>query len=197
MSRARSLQASPKADLLKEKIQAKFDLAITLVLDSWTALSIAVQNSWGGPDASEKRDWLAGQISDLMAEVPDADVEYLEEFLTAAINDNFDVHFDDGSQTEVAAQIIGLRKMTLRKDFTKVEEMYTKWQEKQARGGQKRIHAKEVEAKDEDTDWDTEGSEEDDVAMEDAPELVRSPKEKTVPRVDDEGFTEVVGKKRR
>ncbi|KAG8532923.1 uncharacterized protein KY384_002801 [Bacidia gigantensis] len=134
-----------------------------------------------------------------MAETPDADVEYLEEFLARAVNDNFDVHFDDGSTTEVASRIRGLRKMTLEGDFKLVDDMYAKWQEKQATGGEKKILAKQVEGnEDEDTDWDSEDMEdEDDANMEDAPQLVKTPKERIMPKVDEEGFTEIIGKKRR
>ena len=126
-------------------------------------------------------------------------MEYLEEFLIAAVNDNFDVHFDDGSSAEVAAKIVGMRKMTLRGDFVMVDDMYTKWQERQARGGQNRIFAKQIEQEDNTTDWDSENTsdEDDDVTMNDVPALARTPKEKPVPKVDEDGFTEVIGKKKR
>ena len=184
-----------------EKIQAKIDLAIALALYSWTSLTIAVQNSFGGPDAAEKRDWFAGQISELLASESDADVDYLEEFMIGVMNDNFDVHIDDGSAEEVAAKIIGLKKLCLRGDFAMVDEMYDRWSQKQKSGGEKRIAVQHVERDDDDDDdedWDSEDNGDDeDVEMEEAPELVRVPKEKVVPKTDDDGFTEVVGKKRR
>lgn len=126
-------------------------------------------------------------------------MEYLEEFLIAAVNDNFDVHFDDGSPAEIAAKIVGIKKMTLRGDFALVDEMYTKWQEKQARGGQKRILAKQIEQEDNTTDWDSQSTsdEDEDVIMNDVPAPARTPKEKPVPKVDEDGFTEVIGKKKR
>ena len=46
-----------------------------MVLSNWSALCLAVQNSWGGPESAEKRDWFAGAVSDLIASKPDADVE--------------------------------------------------------------------------------------------------------------------------
>ena len=135
-----------------------------------------------------------------MADTPDADVEYLEEFMIGVLNDNFDVHVDDGSAEEIAAKIIGLRKLTLQGDFALVNEMYTKWQERQAKGGDKRIAVKQLEGgDDQETDWDSDsGSEEsEDVEMEEAPQLAQIPRNKIVPKVDEEGFTEVVSKKRR
>lgn len=186
-----------------EKIQSKFDLAIALCLSTWSALTLAVQNSWGGPDSSEKRDWFAGAISDLISTTPDADVEYVEEFMLQIMNDEFDVNVEDGSGEEISAKIIGLRKLTLQGDFTMVDDMYSKWQERQSKGGGGKINFQHVTRDDneDETDWNSDDIDEeeadDDVEMGEAPALLKVPKEKVQPRVDDEGFTEVVSKKRR
>ena len=122
------------------------------------------------------------------------------------MNDEFDVNVEDGSGEEIAAKIIGLRKLTLQGDFAMVDDMYSKWQERQSRGGDRgKINFQHVTRDDDEdnTDWDSddiEGEDDDDdndVEMGDAPALVKAPKEKVQPKVDDEGFTEVVGKKRR
>ncbi|KAI4109850.1 MAG: hypothetical protein LQ339_001634 [Xanthoria mediterranea] len=186
----------------QEKIQQKFDLSIALTLSTWPALTLSVQNSWGGPNSAEKRDWFAGAISDLFASTPNAettiDVEYLEEFLLQVMNDEFEVNVEDESGAEVAAKVVGLRKLCLQGDFDMVDEMYEKWRERQARGGEK-IHVQQMQAGDDNEDEEStdEEGDVDDAEMSEAPELVKVPKEKTVPKVDDEGFTEVVGKKRR
>ncbi len=174
------------------------------MLSTWSALTLAVQNSWGGPDSSEKRDWFAGAISDLISTTPDADVEYLEEFMLQIMNDEFDVNIEDGSGEEVAAKIIGVRKLTLQGDFAMVDEMYSKWQERHSNGGVGgKINFQHVTRGDDedDTDWGSDDIEEedgdDDIEMGEAPALVKAPKEKVQPKVDEEGFTEVVGKRRR
>ena len=56
-----------------EQLQAAFDNGIWYALSLWPALHVAVQNSWGGPDSSEKRDWFAGAVSDLFTERQDTD----------------------------------------------------------------------------------------------------------------------------
>lgn len=191
-------------DKTSEKIESKFDLSIALALSTWPALTYAVQNSWGGPQSSEKRDWFAGAVSDLFQATPDADVDYVEEFLLQVMNDEFDVNVEDGSGEEVAAKMVGLRKLTLQGDFAMVEDMYAKWTERQRKGGDavKFQHVARGED-DDDTDWDSgdmdtdEDEEEEDTTMGEAPALAKPPREKVQPRVDDEGFTEVVGKKRR
>ncbi|KAL8767074.1 MAG: hypothetical protein Q9209_006301 [Squamulea sp. 1 TL-2023] len=199
-------QAAPGGGVIlppsPEKIQQKFDLSIALTLSTWPALTLSVQNSWGGPNSAEKRDWFAGAISDLFSSTPNPetiiDVEYLEEFLLQVMNDEFEVNVEDDSGAEVAAKIVGLRKLCAQGDFGMVDEMYEKWRERQAKGGEKvnfqQVH--DVEEDDEGSDSDAaEGDE--DVEMGEAPELIKAAKEKIVPKVDEEGFTEVIGKKRR
>ena len=187
---------------MTEKIQSKFDLSIALTLSTWPALTLAVQNSWGGPESSEKRDWFAGAISDLIANTQDADVEYVEEFMLQVMNDEFDVNIEDGSGEEVAARIIGLRKLTLQGDFTMVDDMYGDWQQRQQNGGSGKFNFKHVELEEHEgeTDWDSDDLDEDedeDVEMDEAPALVKAPREKLQPKVDEDGFTEVISKKKR
>lgn len=172
-------------------------------LSLWPALTLAVQNSWGGPDSSDKRDWFAGAISELFVSRPDTDVEDVEEMLLQVMNDEFEVNVDDGSAEQVAARIVGLRKLTLQGDFGEVDRMYKKWVETQKKGGSG-VKFQKVERgeEDDDTDWDSDDVEDDeaegeDVEMDEAPALVKAPKEKVEPQVDADGFTTVVPKKKR
>lgn len=185
-----------------ETIQKRFDLSIALTLATWPALTLAVQNSWGGPQSSEKRDWFAGAISELLKSTPDADVEYVEEFLLQVMNDEFETNLEDGSGEEVAAKILGLRKLTLDGDFASVDDMYARWEQRQSRGVETVVF-KHIETR-EDEDYTDEGSDElevepsdEDVEMKQAPALVYICKEKAQPKVDDEGFMEVVSKRKR
>ena len=195
---------------LVEKIQQKFDLSIALVLSTWPALTVSVQNSWGGPESSEKRDWFAGAISDLFSAQPSdaVDVDYLEEFLLQVMNDEFEVNVEDGSAVEVASKIVGLRKLTLQGDFVLVDQMYERWKDREARGGEKVTFQRGQGRNEEDDDGDDDDMEEEDssedveeededVEMEEPPHHVQASKEKVVPKVDEEGFVEVVGKRRR
>jgi len=184
-----------------EKIQAKFDVSIALSLASWPALTLAVENHWGGPNSGEKRDWFAGAVSDLLQGTPDADAEYLEEFMLNVLNDEFDVNVEDGSAEEVADNILELRRLTLKGDFKLVDEMMARWQEKQRRGGEK-VGMKFVEGDDaeEEVDWDSDGADQveddEDVEMDEAPSLVIAPIDKPPLEIDEDGFTKVVGRRR-
>ncbi|KAL8658268.1 MAG: hypothetical protein Q9202_007602 [Teloschistes flavicans] len=190
------------------QIAQQFDLSIALTLSTWPCLTLAVQNSWGGPISSEKRDWFAGAISDLFASSTTAnsmDVEYLEEFLLQIMLDEFTINVEDDSAAEIAAKIIGLRKMCMRGEFGMVDEMYRRWVERRGGGEEERVRFHR-QIDDDDDDEEDDGEEEDewngieddgDVDMEEAPQLVKAANQKVVPKVDEEGFTEVVSRKRR
>ncbi|CAG7939545.1 unnamed protein product [Penicillium salamii] len=168
------------------------DLAITLTLNNWPALSLAVQSNWGGANSSDKRDWLCGAISDMLKDRPETDAEDLEEVLIQVMNDEFDVAVDDESAADAADLIMELKGQTDRGEFGAVQEMWEKYQKK----SQNRSAAgqfQRVEAADDDQETDDEV---DDEEMGDAPTLVRAPRERAEPEIDDDGFTKVVGKKR-
>jgi pre-rRNA-processing protein TSR2 len=133
------------------------------------------------------------------SEKDNIDVDYLEEFMLNIMNDEFDVNIDDESGGEVAAKIIGLRKKTLEGDFRLVNEMLEKWQEKQRKGGDN-IKAQFTQGQDneDESDYDSDETDgDDDMDMDDAPSLPSAPKEKPLPEVDEDGFTKVVGKKKK
>ena len=169
---------------------AQLDLAITLILNSWPAPTLAVQSSWGGPTSGEKRDWLCGAISDLFADRPETDADDLEEVLVQVMNDEFDVAVDDGSAGEIADRICATREEVLKGEFGTVKVMWEEWKEK----GDKEVVFNKVEGEDQETDGE-DGDE--DVDMEDAPPAPQQPRERIQPEVDEDGFTKVVGKKRK
>lgn len=152
--------------------------------------------------SSDKRDWFAGAISELIENTPDADVDYVEEFLLQVMNDEFETNLEDNSGEEVAAKILGLRKLTLQGNFAMVDDMYSRWEQRQNRGVET-ISFKHIGAGEEEDDTDEESDElelersDECVEMEQAPALVHISKEKSQPKADDEGFMEVVSKRRR
>ncbi|KAL1983741.1 hypothetical protein VTN96DRAFT_9913 [Rasamsonia emersonii] len=188
------------------KASSQLDLGISLALHAWPALTLAVQSNWGGPNSSDKRDWFCGAISDLLQERPETDAEDLEEVLIQVMNDEFDVVVDDGSAAAVAAQIMAMREQTARGEFGEIQAMYQQWKEKMdKKGSAAAAMFQKVEARDEDqeTDDDEDDDEEEDddgdedVEMDEAPALPRAPRQKVEPEVDEDGFTKVVGRRKR
>ncbi|KAK1251987.1 hypothetical protein MKX07_007466 [Trichoderma sp. CBMAI-0711] len=196
--------------------QSNFEQAVACALHLWPALTLAVQNGWGGPDSADKRDWFAGAVVDLFPEFTDAqpgeaarttaeepDMEDVETVLLQVMVDEFEVNIDDDSALEVARSIVKARSECAIGEFN---EEVKKLRERFANRKGTKVDQmfKKAEDQDQDTDWESGDSGEDDddegnggdVDMDEAPPLVSVPKEKPAPEVDDDGFTKVTRKKR-
>lgn len=172
------------------------DLAITLTVNNWPALTLAVESNWGGPKSDDKRDWLCGAISEMLADRPETDAEDLEDVLIQVMNDEFDVVVDDDTAADVAAQIMEMKDQAARGDFAAIQDMWEKWQKKSQQKSAASAMFKQVETKDEDQETDDDVDDDaEDVDMDDAPALVRAPREKVEPEVDEDGFTTVTKKR--
>ncbi|RAO66408.1 uncharacterized protein BHQ10_002420 [Talaromyces amestolkiae] len=197
--------ASTATPVASDEKQQKLDLAITLALNTWPALTLAVQSSWGGQNSSDKRDWLCGAISDIISTRPETDSYDIEDVLVQVMTDEFDVAVDDGSAGVVADQIMTLKGKIELGDYEDVDRMWAEYKERTERKGAEQQAAifKRVETKDEDQETDGDDDDDDDdenedEEMGDAPALVsRPPRERVEPEVDEDGFTKVVGKKKR
>ncbi|KAL5611771.1 hypothetical protein BROUX41_000654 [Berkeleyomyces rouxiae] len=196
-----------------EARQNAFEQAVAMSLHLWPALSLAVENSWGGPDSSEKRDWFAGVIVDLFPAITEAApgtttassneasgpemIEDIETMLLQVMVDEFELAVDDDSAFELARQIFSLRTQCVQGDFNEANALGERFRNKKSNSSGA---IKKADDQDQDIDWesnddDEEGSD-DDVDMDEAPALVRAPREKVEPEVDEDGFTTVVSKKR-
>ncbi|WYZ37782.1 hypothetical protein EsH8_II_001288 [Colletotrichum jinshuiense] len=200
------------ANTLPEACQSTFEQAVAISLHMWPALTLAVQNHWGGPDSADKRDWFAGAVAELFPAfskitngqaVPannapeEPDTEYVETMLLQVMLDEFEVNVDDETGFDVAERIVKLRTECAKGNFEVVDDLRNKWDSR--KGDKVEGLYKKVEGGDQDTDWedDSEDDEEDDdVDMDDAPQLVSVPKEKPQPEVDEDGFTTVTRKKK-
>lgn len=168
------------------------DLGISLAVNNWPALALAVESNWGGPKSDDKRDWLCGALSEMLADRPETDAEDLEDVLIQVMNDEFDVVVDDDTAADVAVQIMEMKAQTARGDFTVIQDMWEKWQHKSQQKSASSAMFKQVESKDEDQETDGDDSDDTgDVDMDEAPALVRAPREKAEPEVDEDGFTMV------
>jgi pre-rRNA-processing protein TSR2 len=184
----------PQHKPLPDDSSARIDLAISLVMHDWPALTLAVQSSWGGPTSSDKRDWFCGAISELFVDRPETDAQDVEEVLIQVMSDEFDVVVDDESAGDVADRICELREECIRGEYETLQAMWDVWGERKDRGALfKKV---ETDDGDQETDEDEDEEDEEDVDMGEAPALVRCTHERPVPEVDEEGFTKVVGKKK-
>ncbi|CBX98997.1 hypothetical protein IAQ61_001275 [Plenodomus lingam] len=190
------MASSPAVLAIPEHLQSKFDLGIWHALFNWSDLTVAVQNQWGGPDSSDKRDWLAGQISDLFASEPLTDTEDVEVMLLQVLEDEFGVRLEDETEVKTAREIMAIRKELSEGSTKTVDALQKKWEER--KGKEVATGSVNVREENQEGEWDSvdEESEEEDVEMGDAPALVPA-KPKAAPEVDEDGFTKVVGKNKR
>jgi len=210
----------------KATCQTQFEQGVAYALHLWPDLTLAVQNNWGGPDSSDKRDWFAGAVVDLFPELPttakpptttttsttsaangggggeqtddcEPDSAYVEEFLLQVMLDEFEVNVDDDSSYEVAETIVRVRGECARGKFDEVEALRRRWEGK--KGG--KVVFKKAEDQDAETDWDTDSDEEEEGDEDEDVEMgdvspPAAPREKPQPEVDEDGFTKVTKKKR-
>lgn len=118
--------------------------------------------------------------------------------LLQVLEDEFGVRCEDETEVVVAREIMAIRKEIGEGSTEIVDRLQRKWEArkgKEVNTGSVNVEDGEVEG-----EWDSvdEESDEDgdDVEMGDAPQLVAA-KPKPEPEVDEDGFTKVVGKKKR
>lgn len=114
-----------------EKQQARFELGVSMVIYKWDALDVAVENSWGGPDSAEKRDWITGIVVDLFKNEKVVDAALIEETLLYAMIDEFETNVEDDSALPIAVEVINIYNDCFNLNYNKVEKLYLEWQEKQ------------------------------------------------------------------
>ncbi|KAK0707534.1 Pre-rRNA-processing protein TSR2-domain-containing protein [Lasiosphaeris hirsuta] len=203
--------------------QTNFEQGVALALHLWPALTLAVQNNWGGADSSDKRDWFAGAIVELFPDLskptttpatagtttttpatsngaaPSADEEPdqtdVETVLLQVMLDEFEVNVDDESAFEVAEQVMRVRNECLRGKFDEVAALQRRFD---SRKGTKVVGVlTKADDEDQETDWDTDDDEDEEDSDEDE-EMGDAPpvKKKEPVEVDEDGFTKVTRKKK-
>ncbi|CCG81183.1 Pre-rRNA-processing protein TSR2 [Taphrina deformans PYCC 5710] len=129
MSQAMDVTPTPtQTQTAEQKATAYFELAVSLYLWRWPALSLAVENEWGGPDSAEKRDWLAGVVADLFSGTGQADEEDVEDVVTQVLSDEFSVALEDDSAYEVAVAIVAAFRDCQQARFEKIEALKVHFQ---------------------------------------------------------------------
>ncbi|KFY46165.1 hypothetical protein V494_00572 [Pseudogymnoascus sp. VKM F-4513 (FW-928)] len=199
--------ASSSGEPTLEQKSAQLDLGISLSLALWPALTLAVQNNWGGPNSSDKRDWFGGAISEYVTSSAEVDEEDVEAMLVQVMLDEFEVAVDDGSAGEVADDIIRIRGECEKGNFGGVEELKRRWglmahgvvetteelkRRWEGRRG-KQIVGQEVQGEEDESESDESESEDEDVEMGEP----AAPREKPAPQIDEDGFETVVSRKKR
>lgn len=174
-----------------EKQQAKFELGVCMAVYKWDELKTAVDNSWGGPNSGEKRDWLSGVVIELFDEKV-VDVQLIEETLLYAMVDEFDTEVDNDLALVVADRVMRFYREASLGKYENIDALYSQWQQKQQQKNTVVVATDPNNPSDEDDD-------EEEAEEEEAPRLVEDSMDVDEPQgpvVDDDGF-ELVQKGRR
>ena len=228
MAQSTTSTAAAPPSLTGQELTDTLSLLVSLCLHAWPALNHAISQSWGsisGTEAKDKRDWLAGAVSELITPSLEVDrstgrilktgksqlddVGDLEEVLLQVMSDEFEVVVEDGSVEEAARRIWTGRRRILGGDLTEVQELHRRWKESGGNLGKGAVFQRGEDDEGRETDWDDDESSKDDegewkgfpdkdgdAQMNEAPALIDIKKEKPPPEIDDDGFTKVVRKKR-
>jgi len=196
--------------LLTSTQNSKFEEGLTLILNTWPALTLAVQNEFGGPESADKRDWMCGAVAELFESTPGTITEDLEQFLLEILADEFETALEDDSAYSTAQKILLLRSQVSQNDFSAITVLQDLW-EKLGKGAQRipvvqteigtdPVDGDEEDGDDDDEDEDGEDEDEMDIDTEkredEAPELV-AVKEKVDKVVDEDGFELVQSRRRK
>ncbi|KAG2176230.1 hypothetical protein INT43_005464 [Umbelopsis isabellina] len=171
--------------------QAAFAEGLGYILKSWTALKLAVEQEWGGPDSIEKREWMAETLVEYFgANAKKLDEFDVEDILVQIMSDEFHTDLEDGSAFAVSKHLISLFNQCIHGDHSEVAKL----REKFASRSQQPAGQSGNNEGDSDTDGDDDGSEGDDDAM--GVEEASTSQEPQGPIIDEDGF-ELVTKGRR
>ncbi|KAM9893796.1 hypothetical protein OXX79_009121 [Metschnikowia pulcherrima] len=179
--------------------QAKFELGVCMAIYKWEELATAVENSWGGPNSADKRDWLSGVVIELFDEKA-VDLVLIEETLLYAMVDEFDTEVDNDSALIISDLIMKIYRECAMQNYARVDDLYAKFQLRQQSGSQRsRVEIGE----DPNNPDDSDDSDRDDEIEDGTPEpahvtnddmdIDQGPRQ---PIVDEDGF-ELVQRRRR
>lgn len=120
--------------------------------------------------------------------------------LLQVLEDEFGVRLEDETEVAVAREIMTIRKELGEGNTATVDALQKKWLERN--GKEISTGSVNINETNQEGEWDSVDEESDDddgdTDMTDAPALVPAkPKQKPEPEVDEDGFTTVVGKKKR
>jgi pre-rRNA-processing protein TSR2 len=89
--------------------KALFIEGARIILNTWTALRIAVEQEWGGPLSQEKAAWLVDALVEHFdVEGKKVEKEDLEDILLDVMTREFNVYLEDESEREIASLLFDL-----------------------------------------------------------------------------------------
>lgn len=166
-----------------------FEEGIRLVFSRWTALVLAVENQWGGPESEAKREHLVQETLRYFLKHKEHYADELEEDLDDAILHDFNTQAEDGSPKEIADMLLAMYKECVVGNFSLIEKLRSHPVAGAGRSQQQVVDNDGTIVSDADSEDDE---------MEDAQPMQQDePPKRPEPVVDEDGFTLVQSGRRR
>ena len=110
---------------------------VSLIFDSWTALTLAVQMDFAGEDTQEKAVWFRKVIVDHFdAEGKKVEPEDLEDILLDVMSREFQVTLEDFSEREIAKLLFDLFRECIRGEVNLLNQLRLKAEKRKASRGE-------------------------------------------------------------
>ncbi|KAG7276516.1 hypothetical protein CRUP_021296 [Coryphaenoides rupestris] len=82
--------------------------AVTVLLSTWPALQIAVDNGFGGAYSQQKAEWMADVVQKYFYENSDLAPTEVEDYISVLLDREFNTVADDGSLAQLSYQLCSL-----------------------------------------------------------------------------------------
>ena len=96
------------------------------MLKSWTALQLAVSQSFAGPHSKEKAQWLVGVIETFFNENADLEPYEVEEFIEEIMSNEFNIITEDDSIKQISIELCNLYLLWSKKKYVEMKEHIAK-----------------------------------------------------------------------
>ncbi|RUS20418.1 Pre-rRNA-processing protein TSR2-domain-containing protein [Endogone sp. FLAS-F59071] len=104
--------------------QVAFTDGVSCIFRAWTALKLAVDLDWGGPDSAEKRAWFVDiVVEQFQQKGKKLDAFELEDILSQIMQDEFSVTLEDDSAYAVSQHIVKIYNECIQGDYTSVNAL--------------------------------------------------------------------------
>lgn len=183
------------------KTNPQFEAAVQKIFQHWDVLHHAVASQFGGQYSREKADWLPSVVYDFFLKNHDLDPSEIETFVGEIMDNEFDLLVEDGSLKKLSKQLCRCFALARDRRDQELNDFLSKLQPLPP------PREKKIENEDDDEDEDEEGEESDEekeekeaneaTSSKNETEIKKDTKPKNIPVVDEDGFTLVVGKKKR
>ncbi|KAK9830416.1 hypothetical protein WJX72_011646 [[Myrmecia] bisecta] len=100
-----------------------FEEGVSLVLERWTALCLAIDQEWGGANSKQKAQQLYADILNWFYSNKEHYADDLEVDLEEILLSDFNCETEDGSPLEVAKQLVQFHRECLQGDFSLIERL--------------------------------------------------------------------------